>query len=293
MNSGRRVACLIHPDKTVSGCNACAAEYLAARHARIKTAVFRHYGEECACCGSSENLTIDHVRGNGRQHMARIFAHRFVWNGSGFLDWLVKHDFPVECERGGEFELQSLCYRCNTSKGTTEACRFPHWCQICGLPINTGKVVGRRVKCCPDHGGIGGGAGKPERAGLRSYTRARSTGTHVGVYDGTEAGMDAAGGRWKTVCEEHGWIISHPYLYQALSVAPRPQEWCDVCSGRLPARPEGEVSAQAARSGMAGKGVWCGDAVINARHEQVRQGPFSVKRSGSLLRQAQGLQTGS
>ena len=242
MNSGRRVACLIHPDKTVSDCKACAAEYLAARHARIKTAVFRHYGEECACCGSSENLTIDHVRGNGKQHMARIFAHRFVWNGAGFLDWLVKHDFPVECGRGGEFELQTLCYRCNSSKGTTEACRFPHWCQICGLPINTGKVAGRRVKFCPDHRGIGGGAGKPERAGLRSYTRARSTGTHVGVYDGTEAGMDAAGGRWKTVCEEHGWIISHPYLYQALSVAPRPQEWCDACSGRLPARPEGEIT---------------------------------------------------
>jgi hypothetical protein len=85
MNAGRRVACLIHPDKTVSGCNACAAEYLVARRARIKTAVFRHYGEECACCGSSENLTIDHVRGNGKQHMARIFAHRFVWNGCRVL----------------------------------------------------------------------------------------------------------------------------------------------------------------------------------------------------------------
>jgi hypothetical protein len=133
------------------------------------------------------------MRGNGNEHVARIFAHRFVWNGSGFLDWLVKHDFPVECERGSEFELQTLCYRCNSSKGTTEACRFPHWCQICGLPINTGKVVGRRVKFCPDHRGIGGGTGKPEHAGLRSYTRARSTGTHVGVYDGTEAGMDAAG----------------------------------------------------------------------------------------------------
>ena len=82
-----------------------------------------------------------------------------------------------------------------------------------------GRSPSCRVKFCPDHRGIGGGAGKPERAGLRSYTRARSTGTHVGVYDGTEAGMDAAGGRWKTLCEEHGWIISHPYLYQALSRA--------------------------------------------------------------------------
>src|SRR5258708_19672191 len=137
MNSGRRVACLIHPDKTVSGCKACAAEYLVARRARIKTAVFRHYGEECACCGSSENLTIDHVRGNGNEHMTRIFAHRFVINGTGFLDWLVKNDFPVECGRGGGFQLQTFCYPCNRRHGTAEACPLPPPFPLSRLPITT------------------------------------------------------------------------------------------------------------------------------------------------------------
>jgi hypothetical protein len=38
---------------------------------------------------------------------------------------------------------------------------------------------------------------------------ARQTGTTVGFYDGEEAGMDTSGGRWQTVCEEHGNVCSH------------------------------------------------------------------------------------
>jgi hypothetical protein len=49
----------------------------------------------------------------------------------------------------------------------------------------------------------------PDYAGLRSWTKARQTGTTVGVYDGEEAGMDTTGGRWQTVCEEHGNVCSH------------------------------------------------------------------------------------
>lgn len=48
----------------------------------------------------------------------------------------------------------------------------------------------------------------PDYAGLRYYAKARTTGTHVGIYDGEEAGMDTDGGRWQTVCEEHGSVIS-------------------------------------------------------------------------------------
>jgi hypothetical protein len=77
----------------------------------------------------------------------------------------------------------------------------------------------------------------PDYAGLRYYTRARSTGTHVGVYDGIEAGMDTDGGRWQTVCEEHGEICSHETLQTARDFAPCPEEWCKHCSG---ARPEND-----------------------------------------------------
>jgi hypothetical protein len=73
----------------------------------------------------------------------------------------------------------------------------------------------------------------PNYAGLRSYSKARSTGTIIGVYDGIEAELDTDGGRWQTVCEPHGWIISHRTLALALSFASCPEEWCDYCSGQI------------------------------------------------------------
>lgn len=65
--------------------------------------------------------------------------------------------------------------------------------------------------------------------GLRQYRRARSTGTHVGVYDGIAAGMDTDGGRWQTVCEEHGHIVSHQTLAEARRWASAPEQWCESC----------------------------------------------------------------
>jgi hypothetical protein len=76
-----------------------------------------------------------------------------------------------------------------------------------------------------------------DAAGLRQLTRARGTGTLVGLYDGEEAGLDTGGGRWQTVCEEPGHerqICSHMTLRLALSFASCPEEWCEVCSGQLP-----------------------------------------------------------
>lgn len=70
----------------------------------------------------------------------------------------------------------------------------------------------------------------PNYAGLRQYRRARTTGTHVGVYNGEEAGMDTGGGcPWSTVCEEHGGVVSHPTLAAAKLFAPHPNEWCPTC----------------------------------------------------------------
>ena len=71
----------------------------------------------------------------------------------------------------------------------------------------------------------------PEYAGLRQYRKARSTGTHVGVYDGGPAGMDTEGGRWQTVCEEHGYLASHGTLSLAREHASEPENWCEVCMG--------------------------------------------------------------
>ncbi len=72
---------------------------------------------------------------------------------------------------------------------------------------------------------------KPAWDGLREWRRNRRTGTRVGVYDGAQAGMDVEAGRWQTVCEAHGAIISHRTLALARHHAAAPDEWCDTCAG--------------------------------------------------------------
>jgi hypothetical protein len=67
------------------------------------------------------------------------------------------------------------------------------------------------------------------RAGCRQLRRARSTGTLVGVYDGGPAGLDTDGGRWHTICDEHGFVCSHDTLETARAFAASPEEWCEPC----------------------------------------------------------------
>lgn len=55
------------------------------------------------------------------------------------------------------------------------------------------------------------------------------TGQHVVVYDGEKQGMDTFSGRWQTVCETHGHILSHERLATAREWAQDVAEWCDDC----------------------------------------------------------------
>lgn len=68
-------------------------------------------------------------------------------------------------------------------------------------------------------------------AGLVESKVRRVTGTRVSVYDGEAAGFDTYGGRWQTVCEDHGTIISHETKTLARSHAVRPDGWCEGCRG--------------------------------------------------------------
>lgn len=80
--------------------------------ARCKAAVFARYGSACACCGSTERLTIDHVNGDGK-------AMRLVHGrGTDFYAWLFRNGFPAA--------FQTLCWPCNYSKGTGLLCRIDH-----------------------------------------------------------------------------------------------------------------------------------------------------------------------
>lgn len=80
-----------------------------------KVQVFDHYGRECACCGATEYLSIDHVNGDGKQHRAELGGRR---SSQPFYTWLVRNGFP-----GG---YQVLCVPCNSSKHQRSACQIDH-----------------------------------------------------------------------------------------------------------------------------------------------------------------------
>jgi len=81
-----------------------------------RSAVFAHYGTVCACCGSDQRLTIDHIDGTGNEHRRDLFGNRQA--GVPFYTWLVTNGFPEG--------YQTLCRPCNTSKFTGGQCRLQH-----------------------------------------------------------------------------------------------------------------------------------------------------------------------
>lgn len=60
-------------------------------------------------------------------------------------------------------------------------------------------------------------------------SRARTTGTIVGVYKALEAGLEDYG--YATVCEDHGRLVIHDTRRLAFSHASQPEGWCGVCNG--------------------------------------------------------------
>lgn len=98
---------------------AAGARVRSARHYRkLRRAVLAHYGKVCACpgCGSTEDLGIDHVHGDGASHRLELTGRKDasvdVWR------WLVAQGFPPG--------FQTLCRRCNSSKLNGPACRLDH-----------------------------------------------------------------------------------------------------------------------------------------------------------------------
>ncbi len=85
--------------------------------AKLRRAVFAHYGAACACCGATKRLTIDHVNGDGTEHRAGLFRRRTTC-GPDFYRGLIRQGFPPG--------FQTLCLPCNTSKAGGPACRLNH-----------------------------------------------------------------------------------------------------------------------------------------------------------------------
>lgn len=92
-------------------------EHARAYNADLKAKVFEHYGTTCACCGSADDLTVDHINGDGRQHREEVFGDAET-GGAEMYRWLIANGFP-----GG---LQALCRACNLSKGTGPRCTLSH-----------------------------------------------------------------------------------------------------------------------------------------------------------------------
>lgn len=71
---------------------------------------------------------------------------------------------------------------------------------------------------------------KPDYLGLRLWIKTPHG--MIGVYDGRLADMDTFSGRWQTVCESHGTILSHTTLALARAHAHDPSSWCDLDPNR-------------------------------------------------------------
>jgi hypothetical protein len=83
----------------------------------LRDAVLDHYGRACACCGSAENLSVDHVNGGGGAHRTELFGRRSV-QSTMMYRWLAAQGFPEG--------YQVLCMPCNSSKQEGLACRLDH-----------------------------------------------------------------------------------------------------------------------------------------------------------------------
>jgi 5-methylcytosine-specific restriction endonuclease McrA len=94
-----------------------ALEYSRQYGADLKAAVFEHYGRVCTCCGATEDLTIDHINGNGREYREDLFGHNKA-GGAAVYRWIIANGFPDD--------LQTLCRPCNRSKGIGERCQLSH-----------------------------------------------------------------------------------------------------------------------------------------------------------------------
>jgi len=57
--------------------------------------------------------------------------------------------------------------------------------------------------------------------------KTHQTGTVVDLVD--RGSNDDGGGRWETICVDHGTVCSHETRALAVRFAPSPLDWCEVC----------------------------------------------------------------
>ena len=86
-------------------------DYLRQYHRERKAIVVAKLGGVCVCCGTSEQLSVDHITPINR-------------NGKGNTPTAnIREVFKSNFDKT---RFQLLCLRCNVSKGKTPACRLNH-----------------------------------------------------------------------------------------------------------------------------------------------------------------------
>lgn len=88
------------------------------RTSTVRLLALHHYGTTCGCCGTDDDLTIDHVRGDGAAHRKRLSGSTRGGGGTQLYAWLRREGFPEG--------FQTLCRRCNRSKGNGPRCFLLH-----------------------------------------------------------------------------------------------------------------------------------------------------------------------
>lgn len=71
---------------------------------KIRLDIVNHYGSKCAYCGSTEDLQIDHIEGNGKAHREEL------GDGATIYYWIKRNNYPTG--------FQVLCKKHNVNKGS-------------------------------------------------------------------------------------------------------------------------------------------------------------------------------
>lgn len=102
-------------DKCKIYANQAMKRYYPKYYQRIKNEVFQHYSNgdvECAVCGRRENLSIDHIKGNGESHRLMLGLN----SSYQFYLWLRRNNFPEG--------YRVLCVSCNSRVRNTKGRHF-------------------------------------------------------------------------------------------------------------------------------------------------------------------------
>lgn len=115
-NSGRAINNGICPHhgyrKTISESNTRAAGSVRTRIS-LRRRVFEVYGNQCACCGETNQLflTLDHVNNNGSEHVKLVKHHETIYRDA------------IRSGKSDDFQL--LCWNCNCGRSRNKG-TCPH-----------------------------------------------------------------------------------------------------------------------------------------------------------------------